>query len=119
VVAVSTLLRWLASERRDRDKVHLVRNVDVPTPAKPADTTPAGVDVSEWKAWSEGARYVFLERLGVGDELRMDPEEALRIALVEARMEQARVPVSSRALMGQAMLLFGARIVSHKPRSKR
>ena len=83
------------------------------------DFRPAGVDAHEWASWGEEARYVLLERLGVGDELGMAEADALRLAVVEARMVHAGVPVASWSFVGLALRVFEeARIVDVKPRSK-
>ena len=80
---------------------------------------PAGVDAHEWASWGEEARYVLLERLGVGDELGMAEADALRLAVVEARMVHAGVPVASWSFVGLALRVFEeSRILSVEPRSK-
>ena len=76
------------------------------------EPVPAGVDASEWGTWGEEARYVYLERVGVGDELGMDEEAARRRAGVEARMVQAGVPLDSWPLVGLTLETFEARILT-------
>ena len=79
---------------------------------------PAGVDSHEWGTWGEEARYVFEERMGVGAELGMAEAHALRLAVVEARMVHAGVPVASWSFVGLALRVFeGSRIVAVEPRS--
>lgn len=95
VQTVSILERLARREREARAAVDLretraanVRNVHLSDEAGEPDA-PAGVDAAEWASWGEEARYVLLERLGVGDELGMAEADALRLAVVEARMVQA------------------------------
>ncbi len=96
-----------------------VRNVHLSDEVEVGELVPAGVDAREWASWGEEARYVLLERLGVGDELGMAEADALRLALVEARMVHAGVPVASWSFVGLALRVFeGSRIVSVEPRSK-
>lgn len=109
----------LVRERAARADDANVRNVHLADEPRVGETTPAGVDAREWASWGEEARYVLLERLGVGDELGMAEADALRLALVEARMVHAGVPVASWSFVGLALRVFeGSRIVSVEPRSK-
>lgn len=125
VQAVSILERMARREREARVRerpsrtydanvrnVHLSDEVEVGGP-------PAGIQAHEWTSWGEEARYVCLERLGVGDELGMAETDALRRAVVEARMAYAGIPAASWPLVGLALELFeGSRIVNVTPRSK-
>jgi len=71
VATVSTILRRLAIEERGR--AANVRNVDVSHDGHPSDL------------WGEEARYVYHERLGIGDELGMDEADARAVAFREAQ----------------------------------
>lgn len=82
-------------------KVDLSDEVD-----RSAIARPAGVSAEEWTSWSEEARYAFLERMGVGDELGMAETASARYAMAEARMEDAGVSESGRALVALAMEHF-------------
>lgn len=94
-----------------------VRNVHLSDEV--GEPAPAGVDAAEWASWGEEARYVLLERLGVGEELGMAGADALRRAVVETRMVQAGVPAADWPLVGRALEVFeGWRIVDITPRSK-
>lgn len=109
----------LVRERAARTDDANVRNVHLSDEAEVGEMAPAGVDAAEWVSWGEDARDIFLERLGVGDELGMAEADALRLAVIEARMVQAGVPVASRAFVGHALRVFeGSRIVAVEPRSK-
>jgi hypothetical protein len=79
----------LVRERSARTDDANVRNVHLSDEAGVGELAPAGVDAHEWASWGEEARYVLLERLGVGDELGMAEADALRLAVVEARMAHA------------------------------
>lgn len=108
------LVRERAARTEDANvrNVHLSDEVEVGGP-------PAGVDAHEWASWGEEARYVLLERLGVGAELGMAEADALRLGVVEARMVHAGVPVASWSFVGQALRVFeGSRIVAVELRSK-
>lgn len=61
----------------------------------------------EWRDWGEEARYVFLERMGVGVELNMDEEEAFFVARSEAILTEKKVPASLFTLTRTALVLFG------------
>ena len=109
----------LVRERAVRTEDANVLNVHLSDEARVGELTPAGVDAHEWASWGEEARYVYHERLGIGDELGMAEADALRLAVVEARMVHAGVPVASWSFVGLALRVFeGARIVSIEPRSK-
>jgi hypothetical protein len=109
----------LVRERPARTDDANVRNVHLSDVAGVGELVPAGVDAHEWASWGEEARYVFLERMGVGAELGMAEADALRLAVVEARMVQAGVPVASWSFVGQALRVFeGSRIVAVELRSK-
>lgn len=98
-------------ERAARTEDANVRNAPLSDEPGVGERAPAGVDAHEWASWGEEARYVLLERLGVGDELGL--------AVVEARMVQAGVPVAARAFVGLALRVFeGSRIVAVEPRSE-
>jgi len=113
-----------ARGRIDLGKVRAASDDDanvrkVPLSDEVAETVPAGVDAFEWAGWGEEARYVLLERLGVGAELGMAEKAALPRAVVEARMAHAGVPLASTKLVGRALELFkDFRIVSVELRSK-
>ncbi|MBC7771408.1 MAG: hypothetical protein H7210_02820 [Pyrinomonadaceae bacterium] len=69
--------------------------------------------------WSEDARYTFLERLGVADELGMETppgSEAWTIAARDARREQARVPRAINSQVVDAVLdaLSGMGLTVHR-----
>lgn len=109
----------LVRERAARTKDTNVRNVHLADEVGVGELAPAGVDAHEWESWGEEARYVLLERLGVGAELGMAEADALRLAVVEARMVHAGVPVASWSFVGLALRVFeGSRIVAVEPRSK-
>lgn len=109
----------LGRERAVRTEDANVRNVHLSDEAGVGELVPAGVDAHEWASWGEEARYVLLERLGVGDELGMAEADALRLAVVEARMVHAGLPVASWSFVGLALRVFeGSRIVAVEPRSK-
>lgn len=110
----------LVRERPARTDDANVRNVHLSDKVGVGEElVPAGVDAHEWASWGEEARYVFLERMGVGAELGMAEADALRLAVVEARMVQAGVPVASWSFVGQALRVFeGSRIVAVELRSK-
>ena len=76
MVAVSTILRRLALE--DRDRAVLVRNVDVSRNGHPSDL------------WGEEALYVYHERLGIGEGLGMDEDAARAVAFREAQAVHLR-----------------------------
>lgn len=76
MVAVSSILRRLA--REDRGRADNVRNVDVSHKADPSDL------------WGEEARYVYHERLGIGDGLGMDEDAARAVAFREAQAVHLR-----------------------------
>lgn len=126
VQTVSILERLARREREARAAVDIretraanVRNVHLADEVGVGELAPAGVDAHEWASWGEEARYILLERLGVGDELGMAEADALRLAVVEARMVQAGVPVASWSFVGLALRVFeGSRIVAVEPRSK-
>lgn len=118
VQTVSILERLARRERNAARAVDTnVRNVHL-SDEEVGELVPAGVEAHEWASWSEEARYVFVERLGVGDELGMAEVSALRLAVVEARMVQAGVPVASWSFVGMALEIFKGRVVSVEPRSK-
>lgn len=102
--------RGVSPQLRAREVDH-VRNVHLSDEVV-GEPVPAGVDASEWGTWGEEARYVYLERVGVGDELGMDEEAARRRAGVEARMVQAGVPLDSWPLVGLTLETFEARILT-------
>jgi hypothetical protein len=110
----------LVRERPARTDDANVRNVHLSDKVGVGEElVPAGVDAHDWASWGEEARYVLLERLGVGAELGMAEADALRLAVVEARMVQAGVPVASWSFVGQALRVFeGSRIVAVELRSK-
>lgn len=109
----------LVRERAARTEDANVLNVHLSDEVGVGELAPAGVDAHEWASWGEEARYVLLERLGVGDELGMAEADALRLAVVEARMVHAGVPVASWSFVGLALRVFeGSRIVAVEPRSK-
>jgi len=109
----------LVRERAARTEDANVINVHLSDEVGVGELAPAGVDAHEWASWGEEARYVLLERLGVGDELGMAEADALRLAVVEARMVHAGVPVASWSFVGLALRVFeGSRIVAVEPRSK-
>ena len=55
----------------------------------------------------------------MGAELGMAEADALRLAVVEARMVHAGLPVASWSFVGLALRVFeGSRIVAVEPRSK-
>ena len=109
----------LVRERAARTEDANVRNVHLSDEAGVGEPAPAGVDAHEWASWGEDARYVLLERLGVGDDLGMAEADSLRVAVVEARMVQAGVPVASQSFVGMVLRVFeGSRIVAVRPRSK-
>lgn len=129
VQALSILERLSRREReaRVRPSEDLVRERSISpddTNVRQSDETsvgelaPTGVDAAEWASWGEEARYVLLERLGVGDELGMAETDAFRVAVVEARMVHAGVPVASWSLVGLALRVFEGSILSVEPRSK-
>ena len=76
MVAVSSILRRLALE--DRSRTANVRNVDVSHHGHPSDL------------WTEEARYVYHERLGIGDGLGMDEDAARAVAFREAQAVHLR-----------------------------
>ena len=109
----------LVRERAARTEDANVTNVHLSDVPRVGELAPAGVEAHEWASWGEDARYVLLERLGVGAELGMAEADALRLAVVEARMVQAGVPVAAWSFVGQALRVFeGSRIVAVEPRSK-
>lgn len=121
--AVSILERLARREREARAAADLLEtgaaNVhNVHLSDKVEEPPPAGVDAAEWASWDEEARYVLLERLGVGDDLGMAEADSLRVALAEARMVHAGVPAASQSFVGNVLRAFGARIVAVTPRSK-
>jgi len=121
VQTVSILERLARREREARVRPSddsKVRNVHLSDEVV-VGAIPAGIDAREWASWDEEARYVLLERLGVGAELGMIEADALRRAVVEARMTHAGVPIASWPLVGLALESFeGSRIESVNPRSK-
>ena len=115
VRAAGDLIRERAARTEDAN----VTNVHLSDVPRVGELAPAGVEAHEWASWGEDARYVLLERLGVGVELGMAEADALRLAVVEARMVQAGVPVAAWSFVGQALRVFeGSRIVAVEPRSK-
>ena len=76
MVAVSSILRRLA--REDRGRADNVRNVDVSHNADHSDL------------WGEEARYVYHERLGIGEGLGMDEDAARAVAFREAQAVHLR-----------------------------
>ena len=76
MVAVSSILRRLALE--DRGRAANVRNVDVSHHGHPSDL------------WGEEARYVYHERLGIGEGLGMDEDAARAVAFREAQAVHLR-----------------------------
>ena len=100
-------------EGANAHNVHLSDEVGV------GGLVPAGVDRHEWESWGEEARYVFEERMGVGAELGMTEEGSLRLAVVEARMVHAGVPVASWSFVGMVLEIFEeSRIEAVEPRSQ-
>ena len=76
MVAVSSILRRLALE--DRSRTANVRNVDVSHHGHPS------------ALWGEEARYVYHERLGIGEGLGMDEDAARAVAFREAQAVHLR-----------------------------
>ena len=94
-----------------------VRNVHLADEER-GEPVPEGVDPHEWASWGEEARYVLLERLGVGDDQGMPETDSLRRAVVEARMAHAGLSAAAFPLVARTLEVFeDARIVSVEPRS--
>lgn len=70
-------------------------------------------------AWGPEARYIYAERLGIGDELGIPPEISEATAVREAALVD--VPHSDQAgreLVGKALELFGGQVLGVSPRGK-
>ena len=117
VQTVSILDRLARREREARVRPTEDDNVHVSDVV--GESAPAGVEVYEWRSWADDPRYVLLERLGVGDELGMNQDDAVRRAVIEARMADAGVTADLLGLVGLALwLMEGASVVSVQPRSR-
>jgi len=76
VGSVTSILRRLSRDNQVRGVI--VRNVDVSRKVEPSD------------AWSAEARYVYFERIGIGDDLGMDEAAARVVAFREAQAVHLR-----------------------------